>query len=68
MTLSVGRVKDNTEGLRHMLGDGKTIGIGAEILDISSAGVVSFVGVVDNSEWVIVNHCKPSTCLDLAAA
>eukprot|EP00965_Chrysotila_dentata_P239549 6203176-Pleurochrysis_carterae.AAC.1 len=68
MTLAVGRVKNDADGLRHMLGDGVTTGIAADIAQIATAGVVSFVALVEDSERVVVNHCKPSACFDLAAA
>eukprot|EP00965_Chrysotila_dentata_P172984 5709027-Pleurochrysis_carterae.AAC.1 len=69
MTLAIGQVKDNALGLRAMLGDGISSGIGAEILELREAGVV-WVDIVedDGSEWTIMNHCEPVACLDLAAA
>eukprot|EP00965_Chrysotila_dentata_P017263 572942-Pleurochrysis_carterae.AAC.3 len=51
MTLAVGRVKDNAEGLRYMLGDGVSRGIAADIYKLHSEGVVSFDGMIDGSEW-----------------
>eukprot|EP00965_Chrysotila_dentata_P006241 203668-Pleurochrysis_carterae.AAC.1 len=68
MTLAVGRVKDNAERLRHMLGDGISSGIAADIHQLSTSGVVFFDASIDGSEWVVVGHCQPTACLDLAAA
>eukprot|EP00965_Chrysotila_dentata_P137758 4557478-Pleurochrysis_carterae.AAC.1 len=51
-----------------MLGDGVTTGIAAEILKLHTAGVIDVDISIEGSEWVLVNHCKPVACLDLAAA
>eukprot|EP00965_Chrysotila_dentata_P105045 3470065-Pleurochrysis_carterae.AAC.1 len=73
MTLAVGTVKDNASGQRLLLGDGITSGIAAEIVDLNTAGVVGIDvrddAAVDSEEcFVLVGHCQPVTCLDLAAS
>eukprot|EP00965_Chrysotila_dentata_P220479 6191801-Pleurochrysis_carterae.AAC.1 len=68
MTLAVGQVKDNAPGLRVILGDGVSFGIGADFLELQQAGVVWVDIVEDGSEWTLVNYCQPVGCLDLAAA
>eukprot|EP00965_Chrysotila_dentata_P189558 6173385-Pleurochrysis_carterae.AAC.2 len=73
MTLAVGTVKDNASGQRQMLGDGVTSGIAAEIAELNDEGVIG-VDIQDDKaaeseeSIVLVSHCKPVACLDLAAA
>eukprot|EP00965_Chrysotila_dentata_P169943 5609465-Pleurochrysis_carterae.AAC.1 len=35
---------------------------------LNTAGIVSFDVMIDRWDWVVVNHCKPTACLVLAAA
>eukprot|EP00965_Chrysotila_dentata_P030936 1030521-Pleurochrysis_carterae.AAC.3 len=73
MTLAAGSVKDNASGQRQMLGDGVTLGIAAEIAELNNERVIA-VDIHDDKaaksedSLVLVSHCKPVACPNLAAA
>eukprot|EP00965_Chrysotila_dentata_P260629 6213978-Pleurochrysis_carterae.AAC.1 len=73
MTLAVGTVKDNAPGQRLMLGDGFSSGIAAEIVELHRHGAIGVEiseekAIDGESLCVLVSHCAPVACLDLAAA
>eukprot|EP00965_Chrysotila_dentata_P238411 6202481-Pleurochrysis_carterae.AAC.1 len=73
MTLAVGTVNDNAHGQREMLGDCITNGIAAEIGELLNSGVIGIAiddaaAVDSEGSLVLVNHCSPVACFDLAVA